>query len=166
MLIGNSSRRSAPPRWANPAGSFQPPSIVMQGGRVKRALMTGKHANAPGDSSTIPIYPVQYTARRREPENAVDIMRALLIGHGACPNVIHWDGKHLLAICREQAKWIDGDEPSSRNFMYQLPHGLAGHRKDEVEQLEREESNEMVAGIASNAIKNTSFVAILQSTKV
>jgi hypothetical protein len=75
--------------------------------------------------------------------------------------------KHLLAICREQAKWINGDEPSSRHFMHRLPHGLAGHRKDEVEQLEREEqSNEELVGIASNAIKNTRFLTIAKHGRV
>jgi hypothetical protein len=76
----------------------------------------------------------------------------------------HWDEKHLLTICQEQAKWIDGDEPSSRNFMYQLPHGLAGHRKDRVEQLEREVSNELMR-IASNALQEHKLCCYYKARK-
>jgi hypothetical protein len=120
-----------------------PAAIHCHAGAVQRALMTHEHANTLGDSSDSPQYPVQYTPRRQEPENAVDIMRAL-IGHGTCPNVMRWDGKHLLAICRERAKWIDDDELSSRNSTYQLLHGIAAGHQQEVERLEREESNELV----------------------
>jgi hypothetical protein len=49
--------------------------------------------------------------------------------------------------------------------MHQLPYGLAGHRKDEVEQLEREENKGLV-GIALYAIKNSSFVAIAKHESI
>jgi hypothetical protein len=120
-------------------------------GAVKRALMNGDNVNTLGDS--IREYSVHMVALRREPDNAVEIMKAL-IDHGACPNVIRGDGKHLLAICRERAKWIDDTEPSMENTMYRMRYCFSG--STELESLERQESEQLVeivtAGIQAHKL--------------
>jgi hypothetical protein len=98
--------------------------------------MTGKHVNAMGGSSNSPNNLVQYTARWQEPDNTRNLSRT-----------------GLLVTNLYQG-----------NFMYKLPHSLAGHQKDKVEQLERKESNKLL-GNASNTIKNTQALSLLQSTK-
>jgi hypothetical protein len=113
-------------------------------GAVKRALMNGDNVNTLGDSNR--EYSVHMVALRREPDNAVEIMKAL-IDHGACPNVIRGDGKHLLAICRERAKWIDDTEPSMENTMYRMRYCILG--SSELERLEREESEQLMEIVTS-----------------
>jgi hypothetical protein len=54
-----------------------PAAIHCHAGAAKRALMTGKNVNTLGADSNSPQYPVQYIVLRGEPENAVEIMRAL-----------------------------------------------------------------------------------------
>lgn len=90
---------------------------------VKRAMMEGADVN--GKCPRLLEHPLHVAALRREPENAVAIVRTL-IHHGACPNVVRGDGVHLLSICRERAKWIDDDEPSQLNSMFQMTHRMAG----------------------------------------
>jgi hypothetical protein len=72
-------------------------------GTVERALLTGENVNTLRNNCR---YPVQYTAMRREPENAVEIMRAL-IEHGAGSNIIDVDRKHLVAIYLSRTGQVD-----------------------------------------------------------
>ncbi len=128
---------------------------------VKRALMEGGDANE--KSQMMQEYPIHCAALRNEPENAVDIVRTL-IQHGACPNVTRGDGVHLLAICRQRARWIDDQDPSGANSMFRLQHQMKGlmsgmmgvhdgadtddkengNATDSLERVERRESAELV----------------------
>lgn len=126
-------------------------------GAVKRALMEqGEDVNTLG---AIREYPVHLAALRREPENAIAIMR-ILIQHGACPNVMRGDGKHLLSICRERAKWIDDPEPSMANTMFRLRHLLGGALEDE----ERRESEALV-DLVSTAIQQHKLCRLCKARK-
>lgn len=129
-------------------------------GAVKRALMEGDDVNTLG--SSVREYPVQMAALRREPENAVEIMK-VLIQHGACPNVIRGDGKHLLSICRERAKWIDDTEPSMDNTFFRMQHGLLGD-DTALQGVEREESQELVE-LVSNAIQQHKLCRLCKARK-
>jgi hypothetical protein len=126
---------------------------------VKRALMNGDNVNTLGDSNR--EYSVHMVALRREPDNAVEIMKNL-IDHGACPNVIRGDGKHLLAICRERAKWIDDAEPSTENTMYRMRYCFRD--SSEIERLERQESEQLVE-IVTKGIQEHKLCQICKAKK-
>jgi hypothetical protein len=133
-----------------------PASNNCDAGAVKRALMEGEDPNALG--ARINEHPVHLVALRREPENAVEIMR-ILIKHGACPNVIRADGKHyLLAIWIERAKWIGDPEPSTLNKFYQIEH------MGNLEAAERAESQELVE-LVSKAIQNHQLCHLCKARK-
>lgn len=106
---------------------------------VKRALMNGEDPNKL--SVTTHDLPILMVALRREPENALNAMKALL-DYGACPNVVRADDKHLIEICRSRAKWIDDAKPSRENEMFRSFCGLAGDGV--LEKMERNESEELV----------------------
>jgi hypothetical protein len=128
-------------------------------GAVKRALMNGDDVNTLGDS--IREYSVHMVALRREPDNALESMKAL-IDHGACPNVIRGDGKHLLAICRERAKWIDDTTPSMENTMHRMRYSFSG--SNELERLERQESEQLVE-IVTCGIRNHKLCRLCKAKK-
>jgi len=85
---------------------------------VKRAMMY-EGGNVNEKCPHTKEYPIMVAALRNEPDNAVAIVRTL-IQHGACPNVVRYGGQHLLAMCRERAKWIDDTEPSTGNQMFRM----------------------------------------------
>lgn len=134
-------------------------------GAVKRALQNGEDVNTLGDS--VREYAVQLAALRREPENAVTIM-TVLIAHGACPNVIRGDGKHLLAICRARAQWIDDSEPSMENRLFCLQNKIGGmldaDAPDPLERVEREESQALV-DIVTSAIQQHKLCRLCKARK-
>jgi hypothetical protein len=112
-------------------------------GAVKRALMEGGDVN----DLFVSEYPIHRAALRNEPEAAVEIF-GVLLRHGACPNVLRGDGRHLLEICRERAKWIDDREPSTMNKMCRMKFRLEGG----MEEVERTESVKLVE-LVTDAIK-------------
>jgi hypothetical protein len=112
---------------------------------VKRALMEGASDVLVNDLFVCE-YPIHRAALRNEPDAAVEIF-GLLLRHGACPNVLRGDGRHLLEICRERASWIDDSEPSMGNIMFRVMHLLDG-----LEEVERTESETLVE-LVTEAIK-------------
>ena len=62
-------------------------------------------------------------------------------------NVLRGDGRHLLEVCRERARWIDDSEPSMGNFMFRIEHLMGG-----LEETERAESETLVK-LVTEAIK-------------
>ncbi len=124
---------------------------------VKRALMEGTNVNE--KCNKFLETPIMVAALRREPGEAVDIVKTLIM-HGACPNVVRGDGSHLLAICRSRAAWINDREPSMVNSMFQLMAMCRGG----VEKAEREESAELVALVAS-AIRQHKLCKLCKARK-
>jgi hypothetical protein len=103
---------------------------------VKRALVEGA-SDALINDLYVCEYPIHRAALRNEPEAAVEIF-GLLLKHGACPNVLRGDGRHLLEVCRERAKWIDDSEPSMGNMLFRMGH------LGSTEETERTESEKLV----------------------
>lgn len=118
-------------------------------GAVKRALMEEGGMDMV-NSLEKNEYPIHRVATRAEPDEAVDIV-GLLLKHGACPQVLRCDGKHLLEVCRGRARWIDDTEPSMMNEMFRMPYLIQG--QEALEDAEREESAELVK-IVTEAIRN------------
>jgi len=118
-------------------------------GAVKRALMEEGGMDMV-NSLEKNEYPIHRVATRAEPDEAVDIV-GLLLKHGACPQVLRCDGKHLLEVCRGRARWIDDAEPSMMNEMFRMPYLIQG--QEALEDAEREESAELV-NIVTEAIRN------------
>jgi hypothetical protein len=112
---------------------------------VKRALVEGA-SDALVNEHFSWQYPIHGAALRNEPEGAVEIFEVLL-RHGACPNVMRADGRHLLEVCRDRAKWIDDSEPSMGNVMFRIEHLMDG-----LEETERAESETLVE-LVTEAIK-------------
>mmetsp|Transcript_30316 Transcript_30316/g.64207 ORF Transcript_30316/g.64207 Transcript_30316/m.64207 type:complete len:267 (+) Transcript_30316:1-801(+) len=111
-------------------------------GALKRALMENdgmRNVNklVQGEGR----YPIHLAALRNEPDAAMDIIR-LLLKHGACPNVIRFDGEHLLQVCRGRAQWIDDTEPSMGNVSFRSRCQTEG--PEQLEELERKESSDLV----------------------
>ncbi len=102
-------------------------------GAVKRCLMEQGDVN----DLFAAEYPLHRVALRNEPDAAVDIF-VVLLRHGACPNVLRGDGRHLLEVCRERAKWIDDSEPSMGNMLFRMGH------LGSTEETERTESEKLV----------------------
>jgi hypothetical protein len=125
---------------------------------VKRALANGDGVNTLGGFNC--EYPVHMVTLRRGPDNAVEVMKAL-IDHGASPNVIRGDGKHILVICRERAKWFDDAEPSMENTMYRMRYGI--HGSSELERMERQESEQLVE-IVTNGIQEHKLCQVDKAT--
>jgi hypothetical protein len=111
-------------------------------GAVKRALMEGDDVN----DLLVFEYPIHRAALRNEPDSAADIF-GVLLRHGACPNVLRGDGRHLLEVCRDRARWIDDDEPSMENIFFRM-----SHLGEDLEELERAESENLVV-LVTDAIK-------------
>jgi hypothetical protein len=154
-------------KWAKPRPLFQPPANCCVGDVNRARMIHGEDVNTLGN---VGEYPITLAALRREPNNAVEIFKALL-DHGACPNVIRADRPHLLALCRARAKRIDDVEPSMENRMYQMTLTIPGVRRREggqgtaggttgthadgtvkstaVEEVEREESLELVQHVTT-----------------
>jgi hypothetical protein len=109
---------------------------------VKRALMEGGDVNDLYGFE----YPIHRAALRNEPGAVVELC-GVLLRHGACPNVLRGDGRHLLEVCRERAKWIDDSEPSMGNGFFRVEHFLDG-----LENVERTESEKLVE-LVTDAIK-------------
>ena len=118
-------------------------------GAVKRALMEEGGMDMV-NSLENNEYPIHRVATRAEPDEAVEIV-GLLLKHGACPQVLRCDGKHLLEVCRGRARWIDDKEPSMMNEMFRMPYLIEGQAA--LEEAEREESEELVK-IVTEAIRN------------
>jgi hypothetical protein len=68
-------------------------------GAVKRALVEGEEVN----SLFVAEYPIHLAALRLQPQAAADVI-SLLLRHGACPNVLRGDDRHLLELCRMRAR--------------------------------------------------------------
>jgi hypothetical protein len=109
---------------------------------VKRALTEGDDVN----SLFVAEYPLHRAALRNEPDAAAEIF-GILLRHGACPNVLRGDGRHLLEVCRKRAAWIDDREPSMGNIMFRIMNVT-----DDLEELERAESEKLV-WLVTDAIK-------------
>jgi hypothetical protein len=88
-------------------------------------------------------------------------MRAL-IDHGACPNVIRSDGKHLLHVCQERALWLDDPTIPGINPFHVL-YRLALKNKN-VEEEERKESQELVE-LVTEAIRTHKLCSICKASK-
>lgn len=57
--------------------------------------------------------PLHSAALRNEPDNALEIMKALLQA-GSCPNMRRFDGKHVLEILKEEPFWMSDTAPSEQ----------------------------------------------------
>jgi ankyrin repeat protein len=123
---------------------------------VKRALMSPDGIDALNQFDPFhAAYPIHFAAGHPMTNNSVEVIR-ILIQHGACPNVIRGDGKHLLEICQETAlrldrkvsiskfKWMPVKEGKTEEDLTLRVFLGKGEHLDDEERKESEELVEMV----------------------